>query len=187
MRKLLLASLVAVGTLACGSSGTKSQPTTASAPPPAQHEAGQCDMKEMAGAKVNATDTANGIAVEFTTSGDVAALRTHVHKMADMHNGMAPHEGGEMHGGMGSGEMHGGMGSGGMHEMHGMKMVPSRATVEDIDGGARIVLVPNDPAQLADLRTHVREHAAMMAKGECPMMETQPQQTGEHADHHPAG
>lgn len=185
MRKLLLASLLAVGTVACGSSGTKSQSTTASAPPPAQHEAGHCDMKEMAGAKVNATDTANGIAVEFTTTGDVAALRTHIHKMADMHNGMAMHEGGEMHGGMGSGDMHGGMGSG---EMHGMKMVPSKATVEDIDGGARIVLVPNDPAQLADLRTHVREHAAMMAKGECPMMEKQQQPPAdEHAGHHPAG
>lgn len=171
MRKLRFVSLIAVG-FACGSSTTKSQ-TTASAPPPAAQQAGQCPMKEMAGAKVTATDTSDGVAVEFTTTGDLAALRAHVRKLADMHNGMEMHHDGDMHAGMGS----------------GMKMVPSRATVEDISGGARIVLVPNDPAQLADLRSHVREHAAMMNKGECPMMGTQPQQaqpSDEHAGHHPA-
>jgi hypothetical protein len=52
-----------------------------------------------------------------------------------------------------------------------MKMIPSKARVEDVDGGARIVLTPNDPAQLAELREHVQHHAEMMKKdGGCPMM-----------------
>jgi hypothetical protein len=62
--------------------------------------------------------------------------------------------------------------------------------VEDTPSGARIVLVPNDPSQLAELRDHAREHAAMMNKGECPMMGNQPQPaqpTDEHAGHHPQG
>jgi hypothetical protein len=61
------------------------------------------------------------------------------------------------------------MGSDHMHMM--MKMVPSDARAEDSDGGARIVLTPKDPAQLADLRAHVREHVAQMQSGHCPIME----------------
>jgi hypothetical protein len=188
MRKLLLGSLLTLALVGCGSSKTKTQPTT-NTPTTAQREGGECPMmKDMAGAKVTATDTVDGVAIELTTTGDVAALRAHAHDMADMHNKMTGmHGDGEMHAGMGSGEMHEGMGSGAMHG--GMKMVPSKATVEDTAGGARIVLVPNDPSQLAELRDHAREHAAMMNKGECPMA-TQPQQAqpgDEHSGHHPQG
>jgi hypothetical protein len=138
-------------------------------------------MMPPAGTQIVASDTSDGIAITFTTSGDVADLRARIHHLADMHNNMSGmHHGGGMHEGMGSGDTHEGM--------KGMHMVPSRATAEDIDGGARIVLVPTDAAQLAALRTHVREHAAMMQKGECPMKGSQPAQpTGEHAQHHPAG
>jgi hypothetical protein len=174
---------------ACGSK--QSGPTsTATAPPPAtQHESGQtCPMMQMAGAKLVPSDTADGVAIAFTTTGDVAELRAHVRRMAEMDNGMAVMHQGEMHGGMGSGDMHGGSG-----DMHGgmmhMQMVPSRASVEDIPGGARLLLVPNDPAQLAALRSQAREHVAMMEKGECPMMKGQPQAppADEHAGHHPPG
>jgi hypothetical protein len=69
-----------------------------------------------------------------------------------------------------------GMGSGGMRGSgHVMKMLDSTAHAEDIDAGARIVLVPKDPAQLAELREHVREHAGRMASGHCPMMEAHEQ------------
>jgi hypothetical protein len=40
-----------------------------------------------------------------------------------------------------------------------MKMAPSSSRAEDIDGGARIVFVPNDTAQLEELRAHVHAHA----------------------------
>jgi hypothetical protein len=54
--------------------------------------------------------------------------------------------------------------------MHGgMQMVPSRATAEDIPGGARIVLVALDPSQRATLQRQARMHVGMMKKGECPM------------------
>jgi hypothetical protein len=57
----------------------------------------------------------------------------------------------------------------GKHET--MNKVPSTARAEDIDAGARIVLTPRDPSQLAELRARVHEHAAQMASGHCPMME----------------
>ena len=60
-------------------------------------------------------------------------------------------------------------------------MVPSSATVEDVEAGARIVLTPNDPAQLGALRTHVHGHAERMARGECPMMMMG--KDGEHSEH----
>lgn len=182
MRNTRLGLFLAIGLLGCGSSQTTSQPT-ASAPPPAAQHAGEggCPMMQgMEGASIAATDTGDGAAIAFTTTRDAAALRARIHHMADMHNGMMAHGEGT-HGGMGSGEMHGGMGKG-MHGGAEMHMVPSRASVEDIPSGARLVLVPNDPAQLSTLRAHVHEHAAMMAKGECPMKEMQ---HDEHA--HPPG
>jgi hypothetical protein len=133
-------------------------------------------MMPPAGTQVVTSDTSDGVAVAFTTTGDVAALQAHVRHMADMHDRMSA-----MHQGSG---MHGGMGSAGMMSM---QMIPSRASVEDIPGGARLVLVPDDPAQLSALRTLVREHAAMMAAGQCPMMGTQPQPTDEPTQHQPPG
>ncbi|HEY6034667.1 MAG TPA: hypothetical protein VIV58_10420 [Kofleriaceae bacterium] len=140
---------------ACG--GSKPQPAApppASTTTPAHHEmAGMCPL-EVAGTQVAAADTADGAAMTFTTTGDVANLRQRVHHMAEMHDHMM---------------------GGGMMTMK-MKMVPSTARAEDIDGGARIVLTPKDPAQLSELRAHVHEHATMMASGHCPMMghENQP-------------
>jgi hypothetical protein len=108
---------------------------------------GMCPMN-VPGTAATVTDVEGAVAISFTTrTGDVAELRRRVRHMAEMH---AQHQG---------------------CEMHQMKMVPSTATVVDIDGGARMVLVPNDPAQLAALRQHARDHATMMASGRCPMME----------------
>lgn len=159
--KMLAAVSTAMLMLACG--GSKSEPA---APQPAPSNAhaetqgmvGMCPV-EVPGTKVAVADTQDGVALTFTTTGDVAQLRQRVHHMADMHEHM-------MHGGMmGSGEM---MGSGGMGSDH-MKMAPSTARAEDTDGGARIVLTPNDPKQLPELRAHVHDHAAQMASGHCPM------------------
>ena len=52
----------------------------------------------------------------------------------------------------------------------GMMTPAATASVEDIEGGARLVLRPKDPAQLAALREHVHKKAEQMAGGECPMM-----------------
>ena len=116
-----------------------------------------CPMR-VPGTQVSTTETPDGVAIVFTTSGDVAELRARARKMASMHEHMMS-GGGEMDSGgmMGSGKMM-------------MTMVPSKARAEDIDGGVRIVITPNDPAQLAALRDHVRRHVEQMKSGECPMM-----------------
>lgn len=167
---LLMASFTAT---ACGSRQRSAEPAP-SAPPPAQTahapggSGGECPMMiDPATTQVTASDTSDGIALVFTTSGDVAELRARVRRMADMHNQMAGMHGGGTTGpgGMHGGGMHGGHGTGPMH----MHMVPSRASVEDVPGGARLLLVPTDPAQLAALRQQARMHADMMAKGQCPM------------------
>ena len=149
------------GLTACGSQTHRAQPPPPQTATPVQsaqepgcptHSAMHPDPSTT---RIETTDTSSGVAIVFTTTNDVADLRERVHRMADMHN--RTHAGGGMHG------MHGG----GMH--HDM-MVPSTATAEDIEGGARIILVPTDPAQLATLRQQAQMHVAMMQKGQCPMM-----------------
>ena len=125
------------------------------------------------GTQLAATDTEDGEAVTFTTSPDQASeLRARVHAMADMHN--RHHQAGAtdgMHGGMPHGGAMGGgsMGSGGGGPM-GMMPPPSRAAVEDVVGGARLVVTPNDPADLEALRSAVRMHSERMQQtGTCAM------------------
>lgn len=117
--------------------------------------------------QVSAADTANGEALTFTTSSpdQVADLRSRVRAMADMHN--QHHASGEMGGMHGHGGMMG-TGSGGMGNMP--MPPPSTAAVEDTDNGARLVVTPHDPAQLAELQSAVRAHAGMMQQGRCGMM-----------------
>jgi hypothetical protein len=96
--------------------------------------------------------------------------------MADMHN--RHHASGDAgHGGMGG--MHGGGMMGG-HASHGgqdgmmgdMEMPPpSRAAVEDLPDGARIIVTPNDPADLERLQKTVRMHAEHMQQHGCEMMD----------------
>jgi hypothetical protein len=132
---------------------------------------GMCPMK-VPGVAVSTSDTEGGVGIVFTTAtGDVSDLRARVRKMAEMH----AHRGG-MHGG-------GGMmkdGPDGGTEDHGMMrgcmmgkaggMHDATATVEDVEGGARLTLKPKDGAQLDALRAHVRNCQDRMQNGECPMM-----------------
>ena len=97
------------------------------------------------GTTVSAVETSDGAALEYKTTGDVADLRARVHRMADMHD------------------------HGGCPMMPQMATPPSTASVEDIEGGARIVFRPKDTMQIRALREHVRNEAAEMRSG-CPMM-----------------
>jgi hypothetical protein len=138
------------------------------------------------GTQLAAADTPDGVSVTFTTSPDRAEdLRARVHAMADMHNrhhlaggpeGTHAGHGGMEHGGMmGGGMMGGGMMGGGSTAGAGagqasMMPPPSRATVVDVEGGARLVVTPNDPADMDQLRSTVRTHAEHMQKtGTCRM------------------
>ena len=118
---------------------------------------------DVPGAQVSAVDTQDGEAVTFTTTPDHEAdLRARVHQMAAMHN--AHHQGGGMeHGGMQQG-MHGSMGGTMGPDHKSMMPPPSRAAVEDVPGGARLSVTPNDPADLDQLRSTVRMHADQMSK-----------------------
>jgi len=135
---------------------------------------GACPMA-VPGTQVAVAETRDGEAVTFTTSPDRAGdLRTRVHAMADMHN--RHHQGGGgmegMHGGMHhGGTMDGGsMGSPVGGDAMAMMPPPSRASVEDVEGGARIVVTPNDPGDLDRLRSAVRMHAEHMREsGTCEM------------------
>lgn len=177
IRSWLPCALLVAAITACGSRQQSTEPAT-SAPAPAQTTqqpggGAMCPMMvNMAETQIAASDTDDGIAIVFTTTGDVADLRARVRHMADMHNQMA-----------------GGMQGGGM-QGSGMHMVPSRASVEDVPGGARLVLMPMDPSQLAALRQQARMHVEMMRKGQCPMMPPPPPGSKpgtEHEQHHPGG
>lgn len=125
-----------------------------------------CPMS-VPGTQVAAADIPEGEAITFTTSPErVGELRMRVRTMADMHN--RHHQGGQMegmHGGTQHGQM---MGSGSMESSgaadghDAMMPPPSRAVVQDVDGGARIVVTPADPADLDRLRSTVRMHAEHM-------------------------
>jgi hypothetical protein len=142
-----------------------------------------------------ASDMPDGAAMTFTTKGDVGELRKRVRAMAERMNGMSSSGSGMgMHGIMtgaadaGSGMTMGGgtpgmmMGSGGMGPgmmgradagsgmMMGTMMPAVRAHAEDVEGGARLQMVPVDPARLGDLKDHMSQHAAMMNQAHgCPM------------------
>ena len=178
MRTFLLLAPLSIALAACGGGHHAASAT----PPPASASGsmmgsghmGNMEMCPMGvpGTQIAVADVDGGIGVTFTTSGDVADLRARVHPMAEMHASRV------------SGE-HAGMMSG----MH-MQMVPSRAVAEDIDGGARVVLTPNDPAQLDALRAQANQHADMMRRGECPMMKSMgepPPNGDDHASHHGGG
>ncbi len=176
-RALLVPVVLAFAGTACMHAGraapaSNSQPAMATRPssdtPMGGGMAGMCPMS-VPGTRVSATETATGEALAFTTSPDQAvALREKVHAMADMHN--RHHASGDAgHGAMGGMMGQGGTGAGGME---GMQMPPpSRAAVEDLPDGARILVTPNDPADLQRLQSTVRKHAEHMQQHGCGMMD----------------
>lgn len=112
------------------------------------------------GTRVTTSETSDGVALVYTTTGDVADLRRRAEAMAsrmDVRSGTA----------MGRGMGRGGGPGGGMG-MQTARMPAATARVEEIPGGARVVLTPEDPAQLDELRAHVKHHATMMGQGQCP-------------------
>lgn len=211
----LAIGIIALTLTACTSSDDSNMhsPATSLQGGTSEDSSGSCPAMPV-GAQVGVIDVEDGVALEFTTSGDVEVLRLAVERMAQMHNAMHrgandstgfgdDHAGhhkastmpgdmmgsGHMGGGHGQGSETGGMGEGhmdgdeemdscmgnqgGMGMGHGMgmgsMMMPAATvTVENIDGGARMIFVPVDPSDLDALRAHFREH--MGASGGCPMM-----------------
>ena len=156
-------ALLSVGTLSLATAAAAQSTAVAPATGHAETMMGACPMT-VPGTKVSAVDSANGETLVFTTTDDVAALRTRVRSMADMHN--QHHAAGGMHGGM----MGGGMMGSGKGMAGKVKMPPSNATVSDVDGGASITLTPVTPADLPQLQAAVRAHATQMQQDGCGKM-----------------
>lgn len=174
---LLFASLVTLGAIGCGGSSATSPTTT-----PGQSDDDLSCPVSVAGTSVTVEDTDRGAALVFVTTGDVAEVRKRVAAMATMHNdqhaAMGPLPTGDETGGGGHAghDMGGDMGGmahgegGGEHAGHagGMVTVHSRASVEEIDGGARLVFA-SMPGDVAGIQTELREHARHLSTGTCAM------------------
>ena len=140
-----------------------------------EHPGMNCPMK-VAGVTVEYTEIDEGGSLTFRTeSGNVEALRDRVDGLAEMYgeegcgySGSGPmmrHQRGRGH----HGEMHGH----GMHEKHGTmtRMHSAMTKVENVDGGARLLLTPEDEDSLGALREHLKWMAGHMNRmGDCPMM-----------------
>ena len=111
----------------------------------------------IAGATVSVEDTADGVALGFTSVDKPAEMRERANDAAAQHGPGAR---------MGRGH-EGGHAEGGEHGLKAMQMPAARSVAEDIPGGARIRFVPADPADKDALRVKVRERAAMMNASSC--------------------
>lgn len=133
--------------------------TTSQGPTPSltQAEAPQGCPLGVPGGSVVATDTADGIALDFRSSDRASEMRERANDAA------AQHGPGEK---MGKGH-DGKHGEGGSHGLQMMQAPAARTVATDIEGGARIRFVPADPADLQALRTRVRERAAAMNTATC--------------------
>lgn len=141
----------------------------ASAMPKPSDMSRMCPM-DVPDTTIPASDTPQGEALTFaTTSGQVDELRQRVRALADMHNQhvstAAPAPGPGEPQGTGSAA-----GTEGAPHGHHMMPPPSRATVEDVDNGARVSIAPLNPSQADQLRAAVRMHAMHMQQHGCAMM-----------------
>lgn len=174
-----LASAIASSALAlaaCASSrpaertASSDQAAAEHAARPAPPRSGAMSMENcpmaVPGTSVAAQDTPEGEAITFSTSsGDVNELRRRVRTMSEMHDGH--HMGGDT-ASMGQGAGGSAMGS----DVHESMTAPtSRATVSDVEGGARVDIVPVDPTQVEQVRAAARTHAEHMQREGCAMGE----------------
>jgi len=128
------------------------------------------------GTAVATSNVPGGVALAFTTpKGDIMELRAHVRGMADMHNAsgttmMASLRGPNNASAPNASDKVADTACGGMGMSGGTMMPPASASVVDIDGGARLILTPKDPAQLVALRQHASICASRMQHGQCGIM-----------------
>jgi hypothetical protein len=165
--------LFAVLLAACGGSPSPATTTTKTQVPAGEPA---CPVT-VAGTSVTAEDTANGAALVFVTTGDVPELRKRVVAMAKTHN--------EHHAAMGPLPTGSETGGGG-HDHHdhavmqaagsapapaaggSMIGVHSKASAEDIEGGAKLVFTAF-PDGVAKIQDELRMHAQHLATGSCKM------------------
>lgn len=192
MKSLTLSSLIlSISLAACG--GGASSSARAATTPAVTSTDPSCPVA-VAGTSVSVEDSPTGAALVFVTTGDVGDVRRRVAAMASMHNehhsAMGPMPDGKDAGGGHAGhDMSGHAGhdmggpkandtsghashdtSGGRHAGHagGMVGVHSKATVSDVEGGAKIDFVVGQ-ADIAKIQAELRMHAQHFASGTCEM------------------
>lgn len=141
--------------LACTSSGSTAQPAKEPVATTQAQALKGCPFG-VSDTEIAIADTPDGVSMTFLSPTNVADLRERVGDAAAMHGP-----------GERVGKGHGGKhGEGGRHGLKAMQLPAMRAVAEDVEGGAKLVLVPADPADLGELRAKVRARAKDMA-GSC--------------------
>lgn len=158
-----------------------------------QAMAANCPMN-VQGTSVQAENIAGGAALVFVTTGDVAALRERVRNMATSRESTSmseplemglnqPTRPGDAEGsavGAKIGDADDGVSAGGMSDesMSG-EPVDVDTQVEDIDDGARLLLIATNPSDVETLRTQTEQQAERLTAGECPMAPHSMEPSGE--------
>ena len=151
MRHLVVPSLASVGLLASLSSCSSGTPRPSVTPTTPSTFTGPCPLG-VEGARVETIDTPSGVSLRFASPDRVEELRARARDAARMY-------------GVGAfrGAGHDGHhGEGGQHGLQPLQRPLSSAVALDVDGGARIDLVPDDPADIHRLRIKARERAEAM-------------------------
>jgi hypothetical protein len=135
------------------------------------------------GTTVQVDQIVGGAALTFVTTGDVEALRERVRNMAAMHDSHAmqgqaraiesarPDSADQPSAGAKIGDADDGVTAGGMPQDSTARTmaVDADTRVEDVEGGARLVLVATNPGDVDTLRIQTEQQAQRMSGRECPM------------------
>lgn len=122
----------------------------------------------VAGTQMTLSDTADGIAITYTTTGNVVELRRRAASLAERMSA---------HSGTGMQARHGSTGASARRRRRNRETLPAvTAHVEAVPDGARVVVVPIDHGQRDAVREQVRRHELTMLEGDCAWMNEQPSQ-----------
>lgn len=145
-----LLGLAAVG-FALALAGCTTTPPPQSATSVTSETIGGCALG-VSGALATADDTPDGVALTILSANRLDEVRVRARDAATLH-------GPDSRQGLGHDGHHA---EGGKHGLQPAQLPPARASATDIDGGARIELVPVDAADLERLRSSIRARANAM-------------------------
>ncbi len=131
-----------------------------SAPPPERSSVAMDDLCPLytSGAKVEFARVEGGGSLTFTGgAASVAELRGRARRVVNMHNDRLDTR---ARAGEASSDQ----------SADRWRMPQARASVQDVQGGARVVLIPSDAVQLGSLREHMQTQLGRINYDECPAL-----------------
>jgi hypothetical protein len=185
MRTSTMAGFFALLAAACGGGSEAEQgaPSPATSGGEAAEAEGRQRMSmacpvEVEGTTVQAENVEGGVSMVFLTTGDVGDMRERVRHFAALEEARSMRDASERDSTAaqrrsGQGEAASAKAASPTEEAEedGAETAPRvNSRVEDIEGGARMVLIPMDSSDLEAVRMHVEEQAQTMAGGRCPPM-----------------